>query len=149
VTDLAPEILAHSQATLEDVRRLQEELVELLARLNAPGEITPVPLSVDQLVKYFPRRVEQRPMSVGLLNPHNLTVYLAMGGGSATLEGEAVPVAPQSALILPVAANAIELGIDPADSDSLAILGSDTAVVFLLRFETVQPFFFSSFGVGA
>jgi hypothetical protein len=70
-------------------------------------------------------------------------VYLGIAG-SATGSGEAVPVPPKSGLVLPIAASEFEVGIDPSDATSIAALGTSTAVVFLIRFKAVQPFFFGA-----
>lgn len=71
--------------------------------------------------------------SIGVLNPGSAPVYIGIGGQSATSAAR-VPSCPgSSALVLPVQAQNVMLGCDPAT------LGSDTAVVFLFRFVTVQP----------
>jgi hypothetical protein len=81
------------------------------------------------------RHVNGSGQSVGVLNPNPITVWIAIGGGTATPGGRGVPVPPTSLLVLPVAVNQPELGIDVADPD----LAGGTAVVFVLLYPTVQP----------
>lgn len=71
--------------------------------------------------------------SIGVVNPTSVTVYLGVGGGSASATGHAISAGPQSMIVLPVEAKDLELGCDAA------ALGANTAVVYLFRFQTVQP----------
>lgn len=78
--------------------------------------------------------------SFGIINPAAapfavVPVYLGIGGGRATAAGQAIPVPASSALVLPVAVEDVEIGADPAG------LGAADALIFVLRFKTVQPFF--------
>ena len=47
--------------------------------------------------------------SFGLLNPTGITVYIAVGGGIAAPNAEAVPVPPTSLLVLPVEVDGVKL----------------------------------------
>jgi hypothetical protein len=130
----ALEMLGHSQAVLGDVRQLHGELCELLERAQEPGMLTTVSLSSARLARSYSSQVDAPTRSVALFNPTAVQVYL----------GEAVPVPPKSGLVLPIAASEFEVGIDPSDATSIAALGTSTAVVFLIRFKAVQPFFFGA-----
>lgn len=71
--------------------------------------------------------------SVGILNPGAAPVFVGVGGTSARPNSNAPSCPGASSLILPVEAEDVELGCDPA------VLLTQTAVVYLFRFVTVQP----------
>lgn len=71
--------------------------------------------------------------SIGVLNPGSAPVYIGIAGQSASAQAR-VPSCPgASALVLPLEAKDVLIGCDPA------ALGSNTAVVFVFRYVTVQP----------
>lgn len=75
--------------------------------------------------------------SIGVLNPGNAPVFIGIGGVSAR-PGSGAPSCPGAgSLVLPVEARDLELGCDPA------VLGGNTAVIYLFRYVTVQPLLLS------
>lgn len=71
--------------------------------------------------------------SIGVLNPGAAPVFIGVGGVSARPLSGAPSCPGASALVLPVEAQDLELGCDPA------VLADSTAEVFLFRYVTVQP----------
>lgn len=70
--------------------------------------------------------------SIGILNPGSAAVYIGIGGNSARTTSRAPTCPGASAMVLPVGAQDLELGCDPA------VLGANTAVVYVFRYVTVQ-----------
>jgi len=74
-------------------------------------------------------------LSYGVINPVEVTAYVNFRGGPARA-GNAIPVPPKSALIMPIATPGhVNLGLDQAG------LGAETATIYRLRFHRVQAFF--------
>jgi hypothetical protein len=71
--------------------------------------------------------------SIGILNPGSAPVFVGIGGVSARTTSRAPSCPGGAALVLPQEAHDIELGCDPA------ILGANTAVVYVFRYVTLQP----------
>lgn len=71
--------------------------------------------------------------SIGVLNPGAATVFIGVGGSSATAAALAPSCPGASALVLPVEAGDLNVGCDPV------ALGADTAVIWIFRYLTVQP----------
>lgn len=145
MTELSPhettlELLGHQQAILSDVRQLHSELVELWERAHTPATLSTVTLTAASPVDEDFGNIEAPARSIGILNPSGVTIAAGIGGGSATIAANAVPVPPFGLLVLPVAVAQLEIAADPAE------LGADAAVIFVLRFKHVQPAFL---GVGA
>jgi hypothetical protein len=127
------ELLDHHQNALHDIRLTTSELERWLMRLNTPAELRTHTLDAEHNPRRDNSRVDRECLSIGVLNPTELVIFLGLGGASAAQGARGVPVAPESLLVLPIAVTEIELGADPA------LLGADTAVIYVLRFETVQP----------
>lgn len=125
---------------LDDQRERLESMEELLERIAELDELERRPASIRTIVLTAERPVfrddvgeGQEAMSIGVINPSAATIYLGVGGSARA--GARVPeVPPRTAIVLPVAAEDLELGADVADLDV-------AAVVQLLRFPTPQPFF--------
>jgi hypothetical protein len=126
----------HSETEHHVERQL--EVSERIARLLGEGYPTWIePVHFDGgAVKKLKVRQQRGPscVSYGVYNPVAAKVYLGLFG--ATPSPGAFPVPPESALILPVQIPTyLDLGIDEAE------LGANTATIYVMRFETVQPFF--------
>jgi hypothetical protein len=133
------EMLGHMQARLEDLRELHDLLA---AGAAEPASLSTVTLSVSAPVKELLAQTQAETLSIGVLNPTSVNVFLGLGGGSATAAAEAVSVPPVSLLVLPVPVAQVEIGVDAAALQAAG--GGDattTATVFVLRFPSVQPAF--------
>ncbi|HWW67313.1 MAG TPA: hypothetical protein VNY83_04965, partial [Solirubrobacterales bacterium] len=112
------------------------ELLERIARQEQPW-LRPVHFSGPEGI--FRRRDDRGPSAVsyGIYNPVAAGVYLGLFGASPSRAGGGFPVPAESALIVPLDVPAqLEIGIDEAE------LGAgNTATIYVMRFQTVQPFF--------
>lgn len=123
-------------ATQEMTERHSKAIGRLSALVEAAT--TPATYEVHRLTAARPSvrdDVGDPSKSVGLYNPSTAVIYLAIGGGLARPNNDQWSVPPASALVLPFAAGDVEVGADPAD------LAAGDAVVFLVRFKTVQPLY--------
>jgi hypothetical protein len=135
VDEATVELLGHQQAVLGDVRAMHRELLERASVELEPAQLKTVLLTAAAPIAEDLHNTEKPSLSLGILNPNALAVAVGLSGGSATLAARAVIVPANSLLVLPVAVAQLEIGADPV------ALGAGTAVVFLLRFPTVQPAF--------
>lgn len=113
-----------------------ESIQELLKAIWAGQE--PARLTMQTLTAAAPIARDETGAdwaSVGVINQNAVTVMLGIGGIHPTVGSRAISCPPNGALILPVSAGDLELGADPA-----GLLGGD-ALVWVLRFRVVQPFF--------
>jgi hypothetical protein len=73
--------------------------------------------------------------SIGIINPVAAKVYVGLSGERGTA-GQGAPSVPrESAMVFPVGASNIEIGVDAEE------LGANQATIYLIRFRAVQPFF--------
>jgi hypothetical protein len=135
-TETLVELAGHTQATLQDVRQLHGEVHERLSRAMEPGDLRTLALSANDPVKRDPGSVDKPSLSLGIVNPTNYVLRLGIGGGSPTDAARAFPVPPNAAVVLPIAVGELEVGLD-----DVAAVGSDTVVIYVLRFNVVQPFY--------
>lgn len=70
--------------------------------------------------------------SIGILNPGSAPVFVGVGGISARTTSRAPSCPGGAAMVLPLEAENIELGCDPAT------LGANTAIVYVFRYVTLQ-----------
>lgn len=126
------QLLLTAQANADSVAATLARLERLLD--HRPARLIPISLSATT-----PRVRDsiQRPsQSIALLNPSPVAVFFDVFGGRA----DAVPSVPSipagSGICLPVAVGDVEIGADPAG------LAAGDAVLFLMRFEVVQAFYF-------
>jgi hypothetical protein len=135
-TDTLIELAGHTQATLSDVRQLHTEVHERLARAMEPGDLRTLALTATDPVKRDPGSVDSPSLSLGIVNPTGYVLRLGIGGGSPTDAARAFPVPPNAAVVLPIAVGELEVGLD-----DVTAVGSDTVVIYVLRFNVVQPFY--------
>lgn len=116
---------------------LNQQLLEYLAQLEQPAQMETVVINPNNNGAYIyesRERFEAPVRSIGILNPNAIPIYFSgIGSAAANMRSPSAP--PNSLIVLPISAQMIEVGANPAD------LGSNTAVCFLLRFFTVQPAF--------
>lgn len=139
----APSPASELLQSLEEMTREQRDALVELARTIDRANTLPAALRTFVLTASEPIQKDDvgdglTALSVGVINPTAVTVYLGVGGIRPQPGSRAVSVAPLCALVLPVGAQDFELGADPAD------LAAGDAVVWALRFPTVQPFFMGS-----
>lgn len=127
----------HAAHTRETVGRLHE----LVERQDRPGR-----LQVLELTQLTPVRADDvaeisRSFAVlnlgGPLNVPGVDVLVGSQGMRARADAQPFVVPARRALVMPVEADIIEVGVDPA-----TIGAGDRIVVFLIRFSSVQPFYF-------
>jgi hypothetical protein len=130
------EALAATQEHAAGVRTAVEQLLELLRAQDTPATFETVELTAAAPTGRLEAGVVAR--SIGVYNPSPSIVYMGYGGGRASAEARAWSVPPAGALVLPILGEDLEFG---AEATALAL----GAVVFqVLRFATVQPFFFGA-----
>ena len=138
--EIALEALASVQASHDDLHKLLRELRHYLKLANEPATLETLRLTATTpIVRSGPLGSGRVARSVGAINPNNIKVYLGIGAARAAPGSEAVSLAPSSALVVPVFAEDLDVGADPVD------LAAGDAIVHVLRFEGVQPFFFGAF----
>lgn len=125
--------LAALNAVQHETRRAVLDLHALLIAHNTPPRLTTHELSAAQPV--VRDEVRTASMSIALVNPTGFVLRLGLAGGSAQPNARGFPIAASSVVVLPLAVDDLEIGLDDP-----AAIGSDTAVVWLMRFNTVQPF---------
>jgi hypothetical protein len=126
--DLAPQ--------LAGLLRICHRLEEYLEHHNRPAVLKTHRLAASKPI--VRDRAGHADLSIGVFNPTGMTVYLGIGGYPAKPAVETPSLSPRSALILPVSGLDFELGADPNDP----LLAAGDAIIYSLRFATVQPFFF-------
>jgi hypothetical protein len=135
----SPAPMTIADEALDCARRAHGKLDQLLAleRLrNHPAQIHPITFNPANNKQYIVRS-SHPPVggSVGIVNPFELIVYLGLDGGRAAPNSHAFMVPPKSAMVIPVAVDKFDIGVDPA------VLLEESVTIHLLRFQTVQPFF--------
>jgi hypothetical protein len=127
--------LAELQGSMDELASIARGMQEVVERLNEPASIT-----THVLTQTRPRAIDDAhapALSIGVFNPNDVTIFWGIGGGLAEPGRRAISQPGKSLLVLPVGATSLELGATAAD------LAAGDAVLFLLRFESVQP---ASFG---
>lgn len=120
--------------------QLRQDLDVLRAQLEArsqPAEILPLRFDgAEGRVEHVDQLGLEVSESYGIYNPLPIKAYLAIGSGDADQAAGAVPVPPQSALIMPVRiVGHVKVGVDAGE------LGDETGLIWRLKFATPQPFF--------
>lgn len=141
-----PTVISPAQAALEALAHTRELTIQTqgaigrLLEIARLGQTTPElrtitinPGNVGSYTTVDQSRFEAK--SIGILNPTGIAIFVGIGGISATPTSRAPSVPPASLMVLPVLTRNLELGADPA------ILLASTAVVYVLRYVTVQPAF--------
>lgn len=135
------EKVMHALAAAEAHARLTLDAVGALEKLERQRQ-TPVRLQTIELTSARPRKTDdaaEPSKSIGVLNPTSAQVFVGLDGNHPTKAARAISCPPNALLVLPVAVEEVALGVD-ADVDAGAFAGGDL-VVFLMRFEAVQPAF--------
>lgn len=130
-TDQALRAMSDAREAALFTRSATERIEELLNRQDTPAAMSTHTLTAQSPVDVDRARHPSR--SIGLLNPTTITVYLGAGGTSAQPGRKALSVPPASTLVLPLEIMDLEIGAAAAD------LAAGDAVVFLFRYESVQP----------
>jgi hypothetical protein len=123
--------LGSAQEHAHHTRRAVERLERVMRGLAEPPRFSTHALTAQTPI--VRDEVTDAALSIGILNPNPIPVWVGVAGGSATAAARAPSLPPSSALVLPIAVADLELGADPAD------LAAGDAVIFLFRFPTVQP----------
>jgi hypothetical protein len=133
----APEAVAQAivdQSTeLIALRQAVDKLCELARPLEQPAQMTTVTLTAAESVKWLDER-GIRTASIGILNPADATLLIGIGGVPAMSRANAVAIPPESLIVLPIAADDVELGTE-------ADLSEGDVVAHVFRWRTVQPAF--------
>lgn len=134
-----PKTIGDAVKQMHDMSAVMTECIARLERLAALEEQAPemhtVTINNGNDGNYI--RTHRRPFaskSIGFLNPGSAAVFVGIGGVSARPTSRAPQVPGGGALVLPVeVGDVIELGCDPT------VLGTDTKVVYVFHYVTVQP----------
>jgi hypothetical protein len=127
--DAALNAIAEARLAAELARTAVDDLLELFRRADTPADMVVVTLTAAEPVK-LPRA---HGKSVGILNPTSAPVFLGVGGASASAAGRSPSCPAKSAITLPIYANQIEIGANPAD------VAAGDLTVYAFFFESVQP----------
>jgi hypothetical protein len=130
VPDSALEAMAQARDAAEETRRICCELHELVRATREPARLLTIALT--QTTPYSTDSQRGRSLSIGILNPTDVKVYICLDGERPSGAGRSLSCPPESLLVLPVSATDVTIATD----DDLS--GGD-AIVFLLRFASVQP----------
>lgn len=133
-TEAALAALGGVQERTEQLGDLLRDFLELERRRQQPA--VPKTIVLKQTQPIVRDEVAVPSMSIGVLNPSPVVVFIGISGGKASREAQAPSVPPGGGLVLPISAEDLEIGANPAD------LAAGDAVLYLLRFDTVQPFYF-------
>jgi hypothetical protein len=146
---MSPGVPGYTEAELQGLAATQDlaakgadaafALLTLVRRHNQPAILETYELTATLPTKRDEARVEA--MSIGVVNPTAFALRLGLGGGAATAAARGFPVPPSGAIVLPVAAEDFEIGLDDP-----ALVGGLTVVVYVLRFPTVQAFHLHRYG---
>jgi len=141
-------VLTEHRIAAAQMREAHARLMDRLAMMETPGQMFPVgtlgipapssPLLTNPVE--LRENVQKPTLSVGLLNPNSINVYWSTGGNTPSATGRAWATPPNALLVLPIAAQNIEIGCDPA-ALSGAYAAGVALPVFVIRFFTVQPAF--------
>lgn len=132
----ADEALSHARGA----EAMLAELLHLERRRDRPAQIYPLTFNGGEGIYVVTSRHPPRALSLGVVNPFEGIVYVGLDGGRAAPNSSAFMVPAKSAIVIPVAADKVDLGMDPA------VLKAETATIHLLRFASVQPFFLGKIG---
>jgi len=124
LTALGAEIKASSE-------RVHSAFREQLQRQDTNPDLIPVVLTAGQPIAVD--RQGATSLSIGVLNPSDVVIYWGIGGARAEPDGRSIAQPARSLMVLPLRAQDLALGADPAD------LAAGDVVLQLMRFATVQP----------
>lgn len=128
----AEHMLIATQRQLRSTEQAINRLLDMAEIRNRPA----VHKSFE-LTATTPRRTDDvgsPSLSIAILNPTIVVAYLGIGGVSASPGRGAISCPPKGMLVLPLAVDDMEIGVDPADPN----LGGGTAIIHVLRFDSVQ-----------
>lgn len=129
--------LGSAQEYAATTHQLVRELCEELRAERTPPRVTPYTLSAADPV--FRDETRFACASFTVVNPTSVPVLLGIDGALDPRPGNRTPsVPPQSLLTLPIPAEALWLGADPA------LLATGDAVGWLIRHHTIQTPFLGS-----
>lgn len=139
------ETLISHHAAAAQLREAHDRLMKRLSMMETPARVYPVVVGLpNAAAPALTQEVEVREevseptLSVGLLNPNAIPIYWSTTG-TAQPAARAFSTPPNALLVLPISAQWVGVGANPAD---LNTLGVGIAVVsFLIRYFTVQPAF--------
>lgn len=137
--EIAMQQLADTQDVARHGRDAACALLELAELQNTPARLQT--LELTQTTPIVHDEVRTASKSIGVLNPTGFTLRLGLAGGSAGPTARGVPVPPYAVLVLPIATEDLEIGLDDP-----AAVGGDTVVFYLLRYATVQPLLMHRYG---
>ena len=139
----APQTVAEAVGALHDSSRRMQKAADLLLKLerlrNETPEMRTVVINPGNNGQY--QTLDQCPWtskSIGVLNPSEASVYIGIGGISASAIARAPSCPAGAALVLPLSAGDLLFGCDSG------ALGASTAVIYVFRYVSVQPLSFGS-----
>lgn len=134
--DAALHAIAEAREAALHAQTACERLLELALLADTPPEWHPITLTSTEPIKTSHRY--GRAKSFGIFNPSTANIYAGIGGITPRAASGAPSVPPGAAIVFPAALQEIELGTDPAS------VAGGPVMFYLLRFQTVQPFFFGA-----
>jgi multidrug efflux pump subunit AcrA (membrane-fusion protein) len=138
-TEAALQGLGDAQELARQARDACRELRAIVDRADTPAQLQTITL--DAVTPVHRDEVRDTSLSIGIINPTDYILRLGLAGASASPQARGIPVPPNAAIVMPVAAEDLEIGLDyDTNAGAAATVGSDTVVVYLLRFKAVQPF---------
>jgi hypothetical protein len=131
--DRALSHLSEAPGLLREVRELAEDLKALGRSATSPAKMEALRLTAANPTRTSD--TSSASSSIALLNPTAITVFIGIGGARAAAGQDSPSCPPRSMIVLPVAALDVEVGVAAAD------VAAADAVVYLFRFDSVQPAF--------
>lgn len=134
----APTTVAEAIAALHGCAHRMDHAASRLLELAKLGQVAPemrtVPINPNNNGQYqVIDKANWAAKSLGILNPGSAPVFIGVGGVSARTTSRAPSCPGGASMVLPVEVHDVEIGCDPA------VLGANTAIVYLFRYVTLQP----------
>lgn len=130
----AHEALAHTRAATQETLLAVDRLERMIRDGRTPPEMRTIHINPGNNGRYTTLdQARWEAKSIGVLNVGPTPVFIGIGGVSATANSGAPQCPAQAALTLPVLAQDLEFGCDPA------VLAGNTATIYVFRFLTLQP----------
>jgi hypothetical protein len=124
--------LMSSSEYLADISRYLHRIGVLAEHRDTPADLRTIVLTAAAS-KYTDQVGNLPARSIGIVNPSPVPVWLSIGGAMPTAQGRALGAPATSYVVYPVSAGDLEIAADPVG------LAAGDAVVYLMRFASVQP----------
>ena len=142
--EVVVEQLATAAEAAEAAHGLAREMREMIGAQGQPAELTKLEFTATRPIAQDGQKGTGWSSSIGVLNPNPFPLWLSTGG-RATKQGHAIAVPAvgagenMAAIVLPIGASDVTLGVDPADVAAIDAAGG--SIAWLLRWDWPQPLY--------